>query len=153
MKIVDIKTWIVGTPSGRTNWIFLKLVTDEGIEGTGECTNWSYRDFTIERCIRELGKAFVIGQDPFRIEQMWQRIYTGIHDFRKPGMIQTPVMSAFEMACWDIIGKKLNEPVYNLLGGMYHEKLRAYTSLGEPAQIARISLDTPENYGKAAAQA
>ena len=51
MKVSDIKTWIVGTPSGQTNWIFLKLITDDGIEGVGECTNYSYMDFTIERCI------------------------------------------------------------------------------------------------------
>jgi len=147
LKIVNIEKWVVGVPGNPgINWIFLKLVTDEGIEGAGECTNWSGRDLTISQCVDELGKAYVVGQDPFDIERLCQRIYAAWHDFHKPSMIETPVMSAFEMACWDIIGKKLNQPVYNLLGGKFNEKLRAYSGMpvGTPEETANKAAELVE---------
>lgn len=61
------------------------------------------------------------------MEKIWQRAYGASHDFRHPSLHATPALSALEMACWDIIGKAVNQPIYNLLGGQYHEKLRAYT--------------------------
>lgn len=140
MKITDVKTYLVGVPNRSWNWLFLKLSTDEGIEGVGECTNWAFRDDTMIQSIRELGKHFVLGWDPFKVELLWQRIYAGIHDFHHSGMIETPVLSAFEMACWDIVGKYLKQPIYNLLGGPYWDRLRAYSGLsaqGTPQEVAK----------------
>jgi 2-dehydro-3-deoxyphosphogalactonate aldolase len=68
----------------------------------------------------------LIGENPFNIEKLWQKIYASRHDFRHPSLFYTPALSAIEIACWDIIGKATNQPIYNLLGGKYHEKLRAY---------------------------
>jgi galactonate dehydratase len=127
MKITGIQPYVVTRPNARWKWVFLKLQTDEGIEGVGECSNYAYREQTMVQLMHDLGEQYVIGSDPFRIEDLCRRLYAGIHDYEHPGMIETPVISAIEMACWDIIGKTLGQPVYNLLGGMYNEKLRAYT--------------------------
>ena len=131
MKIVNLKTYIVEVPPprwGGGRWIFLKLITDEGIEGVGECTYHGRQNRVFVELIKDLGEHFVIGSDPFRIEKLWSNIYEG-QAVRHPGPLSTPVLSAFEMACWDIVGKALNQPVYNLLGGMINEKLRAYSYL------------------------
>ena len=126
MEIVEIKPILVGNIppyQGGRCWFFVKLITDEGIEGIGE---WSVgqigREESQIRLIEDLGKLFVIGADPFRIEDLWQRIYATAHDYRHPGLTSTPALSAIEMACWDIVGKALKQPVYNLLGSVYHEK-------------------------------
>lgn len=126
MKITGIRSWIVARPNRPNKWVFLKLLTDEGIEGVGECSNYSYREQTMVRLMQELGEHFVIGSDPFRIEDLCRRLYAGIHDYQHAGMTDTPVISAIEMACWDIVGKALKQPIYNVMGGMSNEKLRAY---------------------------
>ena len=148
MKIVDVKTYVVENPPpsrGGPRWIFLKLVTDEGIEGAGECTYHNRLTRVAVELIKDLGERFVIGSDPFRIEKLWWDIYEG-QGARHSGPITTPVMSAIEMACWDIVGKALGQPIYNLLGGVFHEKLRAYSylsefSLGdEPKRVGELAL-------------
>ena len=125
---------------GGPKWIFLKLVTDEGIEGAGECTYHNRLNHVAVELIKDLGEQYVIGSDPFQIEKLWWDIYDG-QASRHSGPISTPVLSAIEMACWDIVGKALNQPIYNLLGGVYNERLRAYSYLsgwraGDPAEKA-----------------
>ena len=131
MRIVGIKTYIVNVPPpcwGGSKWIFLKLMTDEGIEGVGECTYHGRLNHVYVELIKDLGERFVMGSNPFQIEKLWWRIYDG-QGARHSGPIITPVLSAFEIACWDIVGKALNQPIYNLLGGMFNDKLRAYSYL------------------------
>ena len=155
MKIVDVKTFIVGNPPphcGGLNWVFLKLLTDEGIEGWGECNAPWYREHTLVQLVQELSKRYVIGQDPFDIEKIWEELYKSsraytMHFFQHPGTITGQAIAAFEMACWDIVGKALNQPVYMLLGGRRNEKLRAYTYLYEWAFNY-----PPEQAGPAAAR-
>ncbi len=136
MKITGLKTYVVGVPSpfkGGVNWIFLKLITDEGIEGWGECNGGAFREKTLVQLVTELCEHFVVNQvDPFNIEELWSRLYGGSkclywHYFSHPSTLATQACAAIEMACWDIVGKALNQPVYNLLGGRYNEKLRSYT--------------------------
>ncbi len=137
MKILDVKTYIVGNPPphrGGLNWVLLKLVTDEGIEGWGECNSpWS-REYTVAQLVKEWCNRFVIGQDPFNIEAIWEALYKSTrekqtHFMQHPGTLTGQVIAGVEMACWDIVGKALNQPVYRLLGGVKNEKLRAYTYL------------------------
>ncbi|MDP6775786.1 MAG: mandelate racemase/muconate lactonizing enzyme family protein [Candidatus Latescibacteria bacterium] len=143
MKIVDVKTYIVENPPphwGGPRWVFLKLVTDEGIEGAGECTYHNRLNHVAVELIKDLGERYVIGSDPFQIEKLWWQIYEG-QASRHSGPVSTPVLSAIEMACWDIVGKALNQPIYNLLGGVFNERLRAYSYLsgwraGDPAEKA-----------------
>jgi len=146
MKIVDIKTYVVGTPPphhGGRNWVFLKLTTDDGIEGIGEAYKVPFHPNTVARLIEEIGETYVIDSDPFKIEKLWRIVYYSSGYERNdhhqhPDQVMMGVLSAFEMACWDIIGKASDQPVYNLLGGQYHEKLRSYTYLypapGEPVR-------------------
>ena len=131
MKILDVKTFVVGNPSrgGGRNWVFLKLITEEGIEGIGECNMSASREHGLVQLIKDLSEPFVIGTNPFDTEKLWDRLYSSSRFFRHPGVVSTQVVAAYEMACWDIIGKALNQPVYNLLGGMINEKLRAYSYL------------------------
>lgn len=152
MKIVEVKAYIVEVPPprwGGSRWVFVKLVTDEGIEGAGECSYHGQQGPMYAALIKDLGQRFVIGADPFRIEKLWSDIYEQ-HHVRHPGPISTPVMSAIEMACWDIVGKALNQPIYNLLGGRFHEKLRAYSYLSgwrmgdAPEKIGDLALSYVE---------
>jgi galactonate dehydratase len=130
MKVADVQTFAVGNVPpyrGGRCWLFVKLITDDGIEGIGE---WSTahvgREGAQAQLIEALAREFVVGVSPFDIELIWQRIYATHHDYRHPGLGSTPALSALEMACWDIVGKALGQPIYNLLGGKFHEKLRAY---------------------------
>jgi 2-dehydro-3-deoxyphosphogalactonate aldolase len=149
VKITAIQTHIVACPDSDRKWVFLKLRTDAGIEGVGECSNYSYREQTMCRLARELGEQYVIGSDPFAIEDLCRRLYCGIHDYQHAGMIETPVISAIELACWDIIGKAVGQPVYNLLGGLCNKTLRAYTYMpfrhgAPPSECAATALQLVE---------
>jgi galactonate dehydratase len=122
MKITDVKTYVVGNP--WKNWIFAKVETDEGIHGIGEGTVSGFAK-TIEAGINEL-KRFVIGLDPFQIEVICQRMNRDM--YTEGGQLQGCMTAAIETACWDIMGKSLNQPAYNLMGGRCHEKIRAYAN-------------------------
>ena len=130
MKIVDIETILVENIQpyrGGRYWLFVRLFTDEGLVGLGERPSGQAANLESQiRLIRDLAEQFVIGASPFDVETIWQKIFASRHDYRHPGLDSTPALSAIEMACWDLVGKALNQPVYNLLGGRYNEKLRAY---------------------------
>ncbi len=127
MKITDIKTYVVDPhgPGGR-NWVFVKLITDNGIEGIGEAYDVPFNPQITVQLIRSVAERFVVGTDPFQIETMWRNIYASGYD-QHPDTTKMGIISGLEIACWDIIGKALDQPIYNLLGGKYHEKLRSYT--------------------------
>ena len=89
---------------------------------------------------QEIFEEILKGADPMRRERIWWDVFRR-HAVLHTGPIATPVLSAIDMACWDIAGKALGEPVYNLLGGLFHDKLRAYTYLygwkvGDPPEQA-----------------
>jgi len=131
MKIVDIKTYVVGlmlANGGGVNMILLKLITDEGIEGVGEATRVPFQPETVVQMIQDMGKRCVIGADPFKIERLWRALY-GSGYSQHPDLTRMGVISAFEMACWDIVGKAVKQPIYNLLGGKVHKKIRTYSYL------------------------
>ncbi len=131
MKIVDAKTYVVGNPPphyGGRYFIFLKLTTDSGIEGFGEVYAATFGPHTIARMIEDVCARHVLGADPFKIETLWRRVYGSGYTLR-PDLSLVGVLSGIEMACWDIIGKEVDKPVYQLLGGQVHERLRSYTYL------------------------
>jgi len=131
MKITDVKTYVVGNPPphfGGRYWVFLKLTTDSEIEGIGEAYSVPFHPQVVTHMIEDVSKRYVIGSDPFKIERLWRIIYSSGYTQHSDLSIMG-VLSAIEMACWDIIGKELNKPVYELLGGQVHEKLRSYTYL------------------------
>ena len=151
MKIVDVQTFLVGNVPpyrGGQCWLFVKLISDEGIEGIGEWSTAHVGRLESQiKLIENLAQQFVINTNPFQIELLWQKIFASEHDFRHPGLDFTPALSAIEIACWDIVGKALNQPIYNLLGGQCHEKLRAYAYM--PTEGI---WEDPERAGKIAAE-
>ena len=101
--------------------------------------------------IEEVCDAHVIGADPFHIERLWRDVYGRGYSGR-PDISLLGVLSGIEMACWDIVGKAVGKPVYELLGGRVHERLRGYTYLyREPDDATDVYLD-PELAGERAAE-
>jgi galactonate dehydratase len=122
MRITRCETFICGNP--WKNWLFTRVHTDEGIYGTGEGTLNAFAK-TIEAAIHEL-EPFYLGMDPFQIETIVQRMWRDVYS--DGGQIHGCAIAAVELACWDIIGKATNKPVYALLGGRCHDRLRAYAN-------------------------
>ena len=135
MKITDIKTFLmhVGAPApkawasdnafgsqsyspgitGTRNWLFVKVYTDEGLVGIGECSGWPR---VIETAVQDL-KRLLVGEDPTHIERLWQRMMSAIMVHGLTGTVGAGAMTGIDMALWDIKGKALGVPVWNLLGG------------------------------------
>jgi len=112
---------------GGSHWLFIKLHTDEGAVGLGERVTGHATNLTSQiALLHDLAERFVVGQSVFDVERIWQAMYGTLHDYRHPGLDSMPAISAIEMALWDLIGKATGQPVYHLLGGRYHERLRAY---------------------------
>jgi len=131
VKVVDVTTFVVGNPPPRKGgryFVFVKLTTDSGITGLGEVYVATFSPHVLVSMIEDVAGRHVVGQDPFQIESMWRRVYgRGFQLRADPTLVG--VLSGLEMACWDIVGKELDRPVYELLGGKVHERLRTYTYL------------------------
>ena len=124
MKIKDIQTLVVNAE--MRNWVFVKIITDQDIYGWGEATvEWKTR--AVVGAIEDL-KPLIIGKDPRQIKQNYQ-IMTK-HGFWKLGVIGMSAISGIEHAMWDILGKSLETPVWQLLGGKVRDKVKIYTHLG-----------------------
>ncbi len=124
MKIKDIQTLVVNAE--MRNWVFVKIITDQDIYGWGEATvEWKTR--AVVGAIEDL-KPLIVGKDPRQIKQNYQ-IMTK-HGFWKLGIIGMSAISGIEHAMWDILGKSLDTPVWQLLGGKVRDKVKIYTHLG-----------------------
>jgi galactonate dehydratase len=117
MKITKLETFYV-----KPRWLFLKVHTDEGVVGWGEPVVEG-RSQTVAAAVGEIGR-YLIGQDPRRIEHHWQAIYRG--QFYRGGPVLVSALSGIEQALWDIVGKWLGQPVYQLLGGATRDRIRMY---------------------------
>jgi len=129
MKITGLKVFIVGNPPpgwGGRYFTFVKLTTDTGISGIGECYCATFGPRAMTAMIEDSFGRYVEGMDPFRLEDLWRRVYGSGYTLR-PDVSLMGVLSGLEIALWDIIGKALGKPVYDLLGGRVHDKLRSYT--------------------------
>jgi galactonate dehydratase len=153
MKITDVKTFVVATPpphNGGPYWIFLKLITDTGIAGYGEVYSVPFHPHVVTKMIEDVCARRVIGADPFKIEALWRIIYSSGYT-QRPDTSVLGILSGIEMACWDIIGKELGKPVYELLGGQVHEKLRSYTYIyAEPGDKTNVYFDADLSAQRAA---
>ena len=141
MKVTDIKAFTVDC--FRTNWIFVKVYTDEGINGVGEGT-LEYKEKAFIGALEHV-KEYLVGKNPFEIEKHWRNVYRDA--YWRGGPVLMSALSSVEMALWDILGKALNVPVYQLLGGKVNDKVRIYANgwfagakepeeFGEKARIA-----------------
>ena len=154
MKITDVKVYVVGNPPphfGGLYWVFVKLTTDSGIEGIGEVYSVPFHPDVVAKMVEDVCDRHVIGWDPFKIEKLWRIIYSSGFT-QRPDTSISGVLSGIEMACWDIIGKELNKPVYELLGGQVHEKLRSYSYLYPKEGDATEVYKDPDLAGERAAE-
>ena len=128
MKIVRLSTY-----HAAPRWLFLKIETDEGITGWGEPVIEG-RSRTVETAVHELGE-YLIGKDPSRINDLWQMLYRG--GFYRGGAILMSAIAGIDQALWDIKGKALGVPVYELLGGLVRDRMKTYRWVGgdRPADI------------------
>ena len=137
MRITEVRTFVVANPPPRFGgryFIFVKLTTDSAITGIGEVYVATFSPHLVARMIEDVAERHLIGADPFQIETMWRQMYGRGYALR-PDLTLGGIMSGLEMACWDIIGKELDQPVYKLLGGQVHERLRTYTYLYPPDDV------------------
>jgi len=131
MRITDAQTFVVANPPphyGGLYWIFVKLTTDSGVAGYGEVYSVPFHPRVVEQMIRDVVDRHVIGADPFHVETLWRTLYSSGFT-QRPDVSMMGILSGLETACWDIVGKELGKPVYELLGGRVHEALRSYTYL------------------------
>lgn len=122
MRITDIRTVIAGNP--WKNWLFVRIETDAGIHGVGEGT-LGHLNQAVQGAIRDITPR-IRGMDPFDIEAISLTVTRDIYG--DGGQIKMCALSAIEMACWDVIGKAVKQPVWRLLGGRCHDRLRAYAN-------------------------
>src|SRR5205823_3731105 len=129
MRLTDIRTFIAGNPApgyGGRYFVFVKLTTDGNVHGVGEAYCVPFHPEVVTRMLTDVFERYLAGEDPHHIERIWRRVYSAGYT-QHPDLSLMGVLSALEMACWDIIGKEAGQPVYNLLGGRVHERLRSYT--------------------------
>lgn len=123
MKIVDVKTHVMST--AWRNLTFVRVITDEGLEGVGEVRMINHTDALIGY-LAEAVPNHVLGHDPCNIEDLVRRMY--INDYARAGEIAMSAIATVEMACWDITGKALGQPIYKLLGGAVRDRIKAYAN-------------------------
>jgi galactonate dehydratase len=129
MKLTDIRTFVVGNPPpayGGRYFVFVKLTTDGNVHGVGEAYCVPFHPEVVAQMLTDVFARYLEGEDPHDIEKIWRRVYSAGYSGH-PDLALMGVLSALEMACWDIIGKEAGVPVYKLLGGRVHERLRSYT--------------------------
>ena len=121
MKITEVKSYVTCPEGASSNHAFVKVSTDEGIIRWGES---SIGASSVAGVIEEYGDA-IVGRDPFRIEEHWNHMYHLHHNIRG-GALQMAAISGIEIALWDIKGKALGVPVYELLGGAMRDRIWTY---------------------------
>jgi galactonate dehydratase len=123
VRIAALRTAVVGTP--WRNLTFVELRTDEGLTGVGEVRMLGHTDALLGY-LAEAEDRHILGADPFCIEALVQRMYRG--DYARAGEIAMSAIACVEIACWDIVGQALGQPVHRLLGGAVRERIRAYAN-------------------------
>ncbi|MEM7207245.1 MAG: mandelate racemase/muconate lactonizing enzyme family protein [Pseudomonadota bacterium] len=130
MKIREIKTYVTVPPTGigGSFWVLVKVTCDNGIEGIGECYGIPVSGDIACRMVEDTFERFFVGEDPHRMETLFRRVYSAGFT-QRPDVSMMGVFSGIEMALWDILGKAHEQPVYQLIGGRFHDRLRTYTYL------------------------
>jgi len=149
MKIINLNVYVTKTDPNARSWIFVEIQTDEGITGVGECTNSGGGGaLVIAQALNLLketleGQDFsdgLIGQDPGHIDSIWHQIFRRFTTLGSRGFATT-LASGIDMALWDIKGKALNKPVYDLLGGPMRETVPVYSHLSPIDDIEKCVED------------
>ncbi|WP_196260849.1 mandelate racemase/muconate lactonizing enzyme family protein [Pelagibacterium limicola] len=134
MKITDVKTYLMqpgprpglagpdASFRGSRNWLFVKIETDEGISGIGECSGWPR---VVETAVLDY-RSILIGENPRDIDRLWHRMFVASMGHGMLGTVGGGALTGIEMALWDIKGKALGQPIWNLLGGRFRDRIRVY---------------------------
>ncbi|MEO0665430.1 MAG: mandelate racemase/muconate lactonizing enzyme family protein, partial [Pseudomonadota bacterium] len=153
MKLADVDVIVTAPPApgwGGRYWILVKVTTDDGIVGWGECYASSVGPAAMEAVIRDVFERHMAGEAPWNIELMFRRAYSSGFT-QRPDLTVMGAFSGLEIACWDILGKARDCPVWALLGGKMNDRVRAYTYLYPQPQHALADFWTsPEMAGEAA---
>ena len=140
MKITNVSTYLMhAAPPGKggwaaRNWLFVKIETDEGIYGVGEASGWPR---VVETAIQDL-TPLLIGEDPFNIERLWGKMQVAMMGHGMTGIVGSGAMTGIEIALWDLKGKALGLPVWNLLGGKVRDRIRVYAHAGTAARAREL---------------
>jgi len=135
MKVSKVDCFLIG--AGWRNFTFVKIQTDSGLVGWGEAT-LGWKETAVRELVLDFGRRYVVGQNPFDIEDLWFRLYQIEHN---TGPVMFSAMAGIEMALWDIVGKACGQPVYNLVGGKVRSRVKAYangwySSIGDLSEVA-----------------
>ncbi len=136
MKITDVKTFLVHDRErpGR-NYTFVKVYTDEGLTGLGEA-GITWKELAIQGLV-ETYKPILVGMDPTRIEHIWQTLWRG--QFFRGGHVHGATVAAIDLALWDLRGKTLGVPTYDLLGGKTRDYARCYCHVQQAGGIEAMA--------------
>ena len=117
-----------GGSASLRHWLFVRVRTDEGVTGIGEGSGWPK---VVETAVNDLAHV-LIGEDPMHVERLWQRMFIAIMSHGHTGNVGAGALNAIDMALWDIKGKALGTPVWNLLGGKMRDRVRIYGHASTP---------------------
>lgn len=154
MEIISLDTHIVAVPPpqlGGMYWIFVQLKTKCGIEGVGEVYASTFHPKVMLVAIQDVFERHLLGHDPHHIERFFRAAYSSGFT-QRPDLTMMGILSGLEMACWDIIGKAANKPVYELIGGKVNERLRSYTYLYPKDKNGNLNYEDPDLAAECAAQ-
>lgn len=126
MRITDVRTAAV---QGNFEWILVRVYTDEGLVGLGEC----YWGAGVENSVHHL-RPLLVGEDPHNIDWLYQKMVRGMSGAGSTGGAMVAAISGMELALWDLKGQALGTPIYNLLGGRYRKRIRVYADCGHGAE-------------------
>ena len=146
MKITDVRTASI---KGNFEWILVRVYSDEGLVGLGECYWGAGVEAIVNRMGRMTGRrgSLLVGEDPQNVDWLYQKMIRGMSGAGSTAGAVVSAISGIELALWDLKGKALGTPIYNLLGGRYRTRIRIYADCGHGAQ------PTPEAWAERAQQA
>jgi len=136
MKITDLKVWVTKPENSTRSFVFLNIETDQGITGIGEATSsGGGGSLIVGQMLRILGNTTIttdfrnslLGENPLNIEHIWHKLYRRFTGGGGYGGFVTTLLSGVDIALWDIQGKVLGKPIYDLFGGTFRDKLPLYT--------------------------
>lgn len=155
MKLQDLDIIVTAPPApgwGGRYWILVKLTTDTGITGWGECYASTVGPEAMGHVIRDVFDRHMLDENPENIELMFRRAYSSGFT-QRPDLTVMGAFSGLEIACWDILGKDRDRPVYALLGGKMNERIRSYTYLYPlPQHNLNDFWTAPDQAGESAAE-
>jgi L-alanine-DL-glutamate epimerase-like enolase superfamily enzyme len=146
MEVAKLNTYVVATPEphiGGMYWIFLSIETKCGIIGVGEVYSASFHPEVVVKGIKDVFERYLKGHDPHHVERLYRECFSSGFT-QRPDLTMMGVLSGLEIACWDIIGKAANKPIYELIGGKVHDKLRSYTYLYPKDKNGVLNYEDPE---------